>query len=718
MTNVEESLLLPHNELLQRSKRLSREQAAPRGLEEHPLSQKIVSSPNNDILRTVISNTPIILFAIDPHGIITFSEGQGLQGLGIQQNSSVGASIFELYDNIPELLSAVCRALDGETFTATTHVRDRVLETRYMPQFDSSGQVTGVLGVALDITKRVKAEEALSASERKFRALIEQGTDLVFILDSEGVYKYASPSHQWLLGYSPEDLLGKNSLKFIHPEERKQLIIACQPAFDGNGASARVQYRLRRADGSWIPVEAVGRNCLDDPEIQGFVINARDISERIMMEQQLRYLALHDAITDLPNRAFLIEQMEHALRKTPDITVLLLNLNRFKDINDTFGHHQGDTLLRAVGERLKRSCPGALVIARLGGDEFTIVLPGTGQEHVNRAVSVLHAAMEEPFLIEEHPVSLDISIGGVFGPEHGSDPATLLRKADIAMHKAKQEHLKYALYDSSCEQNTARRLDLIRELRSAVARDELTLYYQPKVEIKTGKVHGVEALIRWQHPAHGSIPPDQFIPLAEQTGLIVPLTRWALQAAVQQCREWMREGIDLQVAVNLSAWDLHDPLLVSTIRDLLKRHHVPADHLRVELTESAAMIDPDHTLTVLKQLAEVGVSSSIDDFGTGYSSLAYLKRMIANELKIDRSFVLHITEEAADATIVGSTVQMAHSLGLKVVAEGIEDAASAQLLQKLECDIAQGHYFARPLPPEELARWLRTQPITRPATAR
>jgi diguanylate cyclase (GGDEF)-like protein/PAS domain S-box-containing protein len=716
MTNVEESLTLPQNKLIQRSKSLPRKNTAPRRAEEHPLSQKIATS-SNDILRTVISNTPIILFAIDPHGIITFSEGQGLQALGLQQGDSVGASIFELYDDIPELLAAICRALDGETFTATSHVRDRVLETRYMPQFNASGQVTGVIGVALDITERVKAEEALSASERKFRALIEQGTDLVSIIDSGGIYKYASPSHQWLMGYRPEDLVGKNILDFIHPQDKKQLLIAWQPALEGNGALARTQCRLLLADGSWITVEAAGRNCLDDPEIQGFVINSHDISERIMMEQQLRYLALHDAITDLPNRAFLIEQLEQALRDTRGVTLLILNLNRFKDINDTFGHHQGDMLLRAVGERLKQACPDSIFIARLGGDEFTIVLTGAQQEQVSQAVSALHAAMEEPFFIEEHPVSLDISIGGVFGPQHGSEPATLLRKADIAMHKAKQEHLKYALYDAGYEQDTARRLDLIRELRSAITRNEFKLYYQPKVEIKTGMVYGVEALIRWQHPAHGFIPPDQFIPLAEQTGLIIPLTRWVLRAALQQCHDWLHQGINLQVAVNLSAWDLRDPSLVSTIRDLLKRYHVPADRLRVELTESAAMIDPDHTLTVLKQLAEVGVSSSIDDFGTGYSSLAYLKRMIANELKIDRSFVLHITEEVADATIVGSTVQMAHSLGLKVVAEGIEDAASAQLLKQLECDIAQGYYFARPLPPQELIRWLRKR-ITPPTTVR
>jgi len=707
MKQVEEHLLAS-DEQLHRSKPSLREEASEKYASERLFSRE--TAPY-EILRAVISNTPVILFAVDTSGIFTFSEGQGLQALGVQQGSSVGVSIFELYSDIPEILSYICRALDGETFTAIAHLKDRIYETHYMPQFDTTGQVVGVIGVAYDTTERINAEEALMSSERKFRALTEQGTDLIFIINPNGNLQYASPSHLRQLGYEPGSLLGRNVFEFIHPEDKKQVHISWQSGFEGKGALARTQCRLRHSDGSWVTVEAIGRNCFDDPEIQGFIVSARDISDRVMMEQQLRYLALHDAITDLPNRTFLLEQLEQILQAAPppEAALLILNLNRFKDINDTFGHHQGDILLRAVGERLKRACPEASIVARLGGDEFTIVLTGSGEAQVNQVVSALDATMEEPFIVEEHPVLLDISIGGVLSPVHGREPVTLLRKAAIAMQKAKQAHQKFALYEVSYEQNTARRLDLIRALRHAITADEFRLFYQPKVEMKTGSVDGVEALIRWQHPTHGFIPPDQFISLAEQTGLIIPLTRWVLKAALRQCHEWMHNGIDLQIAVNLSMWDLRDSSLVSAIGHLLEQYHVPASHLRVELTESAAMTDPDHTLEVLKQLASAGISSSIDDFGTGYSSLTYLKRLVANELKIDRSFVQHIAEEEVDATIVGSTVQMAHSLGLKVVAEGIEDAASAQLLKKLECDIAQGYYFARPLPPQELARWLEEQ---------
>ncbi|HEV2581265.1 MAG TPA: EAL domain-containing protein [Ktedonobacteraceae bacterium] len=707
MTQVEESLRFPQNVIMQQSDPHLRDETTNERAEAPTALRKLASS--YEVLRAVITHAPIILFVLDSNGIVTFSEGQALQGLGRKPGSAVGASIFELYHDIPEVLSYICRALDGETFTAIAHMKDRIFETRYIPQFDVCDEVCEVIGVATDITERIKTEEALTASERKFRALIEEGTDLVFIISPSGVFRYASPSHQRLLGYEPESLIGRNVFELIHPKDKKNVHICWEAGFEGNGALARTQCRLLHVDGSWITVEAVGRNCFDDPEIQGFVVSARDITERIMMEEQLRYLALHDTITDLPNRAYLIEQMEQTLRATPPqaVTLLILNLNRFKDINDTFGHQQGDRLLRAVGERVKQACPDASVVARIGGDEFTIVLPEVGQEAVHKAVAALHSVMEEPFVVEEHPVQLDISIGGVFSPEHGREPITLLRKADIAMQKSKQAHLQFALYDASYEQNTARRLDLIRELRHAISGDEFRLYYQPKVEMKSGSVYGVEALIRWQHPTLGFIPPDQFISLAEQTGLIVPLTRWVLQAALRQCHDWIHDGIDLQIAVNLSMWDLRDPSLVSAIGDLLRHYHVPADHLRVELTESVAMTDPDHTLAVLKQLANAGVDSSIDDFGTGYSSLAYLKRLVANELKIDRSFVRHIAEETADATIVGSTVHMAHCLGLKVVAEGIEDEASMQLLNELDCDIAQGYFFARPLPPLELTQWLK-----------
>lgn len=660
------------------------------------------------ILRTVICNAPIILFTIDSAGIFTFIEGRGLQSLGSKPEEIVGTSIFGMYDNIPHVVEHICRALNGETITAIESIRTRQFEISFTPQYDAGGQISGIIGISTDVTERIYAEEALKASERKFRALTEQTNDLVSCVNRDGFYTYASPSHRRILGYAPEEMPGRNIFEFIHPEDKKPTIITWSGALKERNLLVHTVCRFKHASGSWVTLEAIGRNCLDDPDVQGFIINARDITERMSMEQKLRYQSLHDSLTDLPNRMSLIESLEQIIQKKRDqaFALCVLNLNRFKDINDTFGHQQGDALLLELSHRLTQMLPSSCIIARIGGDEFALVFPGTGTEELQHTVSLLYTLMEKPFLIEGHPVQLDASIGGVLYPVHGDEPPALLRKANLAMYTAKQTHQVFTCYDASFERNTAERLDLIRDLHHAIAAGEFLLYYQPKVEMKTSLVHSVEALIRWQHPTRGFIAPDTFIPLAEQTGLITTLTRWVLGTALRQCAQWIQAGIDLEIAINLSMWDLHNPSLVDTIRHMLTHYGVPAYFLRIELTESSAMDNPDHTIAVLRQLARTGVRSSIDDFGTGYSSLAYLKRLYVNELKIDRTFVQHITEVQSDETIVSSTVSMAHRLGLKVVAEGVEDAASFDLLRRLSCDTAQGYYMSRPLPAQELQHWL------------
>jgi diguanylate cyclase (GGDEF)-like protein len=440
------------------------------------------------------------------------------------------------------------------------------------------------------------------------------------------------------------------------------------------------------------------------------------LQDRLLLEHR----ALHDALTDLPNRALLQDRMEQAIRVAQRshtcLSLLLLDLDRFKDINDTFGHHAGDLLLQQVAARLRSALRAMDTVARLGGDEFAVLLSGGDDDGTRVAAHKICAALEAPVTIEGHDLRVMASIGIALYPAHGTDFPTLLRHADVAMYAAKRQHSAYAVYDAAQDPHSPSRVALIGDLHHAVNRGALVLHYQPTVDLSTGRLSGTEALTRWPHPTDGLIAPDRFIPLAEQTGLIAPLSAWALETAVRQCRDWRRTGLDLGVAVNLSMWNLLDPQLPQTIAHLLQRYGVPAAALRLELTESALMADPARVLDVLTRLAGIGVTLAVDDFGTGYSSLAYLKRLPVDELKIDKSFVLHMAEDEADAAIVRSTIGLGHSLGLQVVAEGVENGETQQQLAAMGCDAIQGYYCSRPLPADELTRWLRETPGAVPAT--
>ena len=428
------------------------------------------------------------------------------------------------------------------------------------------------------------------------------------------------------------------------------------------------------------------------------------------MEEALRYQTQFDGLTGMPNSTQFIEILERetlaAQGEQRSMAVLVLDIDRFKDVNDTFGHHHGDLLLQHVGMRLQQIVPAPDVVSRLSADEFAVLLVQADEVRAEAVASAIHHALEEPCNVDGYPVQIDVSIGASLYPVHANDAITLLRRADMTMYAVKQAHDGYALWKSAFEQYNPQRLTLISELRRAIAAGELRLYYQPKIDLKSRTVSSVEALVRWQHPSRGLIPPDQFIPLAEQTGLIGPLSHWVLEEAMRQCSEWLRAGHKLSVAINLSAWNLRDATLPKTIAAMLEHYQLPPHLLCIELTESGVMTDTHRSLDILGQIFALGVHISIDDFGTGYSSLAYLKQLPIDELKIDRSFVQQMTTNNADATIVRSTINLAHNFGLRVVAEGVEDVTTLELLATLHCDLAQGYYMSRPLPVERLECWL------------
>lgn len=431
-------------------------------------------------------------------------------------------------------------------------------------------------------------------------------------------------------------------------------------------------------------------------------------------EEWLKYTAQYDPLTDLPNRNLLYERLEQALisarSKNTPFALMVMDLDRFKEINDTVGHQAGDSLLQQVGLRLQAAARKVDTVARLGGDEFGVLLPGMDRAAAELAAVRFLKAFEAPFRIGEIALNVQPSIGTSFFPQHGADRHALMRCADIAMYLAKESATGYSVYTPERDSYSTERLALMADLHRAIDDHQLFLVYQPKVNIQTGAIIGVEALARWQHPKSGLIPPDQFIALAERSGFIKPLTMWGLEAALTQSRRWGMEGIEVPISVNLSARTLHDSRFPNRVEDLLETHGVAAEQLELEITESVIMVDPARALDILTRLNRMGISLSIDDFGTGYSSLSYLKKLPVKAVKIDKSFVMHMTQDQNDAQIVRSTIDLAHNLGLKVIAEGVENQEVWNRLLALGCDEAQGYHMSRPLPAPGLTQWLNELP--------
>ncbi len=426
-----------------------------------------------------------------------------------------------------------------------------------------------------------------------------------------------------------------------------------------------------------------------------------------------------DALTALPNRRAFFEHAGEALPEqasSDPCAVMVIDLDRFKEVNDTLGHHSGDLLLQAVAQRIRDAVRDCDVVSRLGGDEFAVLLRGAAEETATEVAERIGAALGQRFSVGGATMDIEASIGIALHPHHGTDVNILLQRADLAMYRAKERHDGFGVYAAELDSDHPGLMSLLGDLRHALEHDELTLHYQPKAALATGQVSHLEALVRWDRPGHGLQPPSEFVPLAERTGLIKQLSVSVLDAALRQMRAWADAGRDMTVAVNLSARNLLEADLPETVAGLLADHGVPADRLILEITESAVMSDETHSLDVLVRLGELGVSLSIDDFGTGYSSLSRLRRLPVDEIKIDRSFVAHMDRERGDALIVQSTVELAHNLGLRVVAEGVETKAIWTALAELGCDYAQGYFLCRPMPPDALCAWLE-QPGTASAIA-
>jgi diguanylate cyclase (GGDEF)-like protein len=491
--------------------------------------------------------------------------------------------------------------------------------------------------------------------------------------------------------------------------------LACAPLAGDHGAAGVLVVGNRLADVSTFDrddlrlLETFARNTTIALKVGELVAELkREAAEK-------EFQALHDALTGLPNRTMLGERLD-ALLDDPDtvapVAVLLMDLDGFKDVNDALGHHTGDVLLIEVARRLLRTIDKRGTLARLGGDEFAVLVPGVTD--LAEAVALAHeicAASERPFFLDQLSLEISISVGVALAPMHANDSRTLFQRADVAMYLAKEKRSGVEVYDEAHDHSSTRRLSLVGELRHAVESDQLQLYYQPQTDLGSGDVISVEALARWPHPTLGFVSPDEFIPIAEQSGMIHLLTRWALRTALADLARWRSRWPQLRMSVNMSTRNLLDTTFVADVTQILAASGVDPEALTLELTESSVMGDPNRSLVMLGQLHELGVRLAIDDFGTGYSSLSYLKRLPVHEVKIDKSFVMNMASDADDTVIVRSTIDLAHNLGLEAVAEGVEDIDTWNLLLGLGCDLGQGYFIAKPLAAAALTEWLEERTL-------
>ena len=562
---------------------------------------------------------------------------------------------------------------------------------------------------------RARTEGELDDSRVFYLSLVESVPYTIFRKDSQGRYTFGNRRYCEMHGIGLDRLIGKTDYDLY-------------PA--GLAAKYREDDRRTIDRGEVLDVEEEHRDPRNPDQRQfvhtikcpifdaaGRVIGIQgmfaDVTERRRAAEQLAHQARHDSLTGLPNRDLFQERLEghlvDASAASGRLAVLIVDLDRFKEINDTFGHHYGDRILQRLGPRLEAVLGPGDTVARLGGDEFGVILPGGGRERASAVAERLLAAIAEPIPVGGHRLDVGASIGVALCPDHGANRISLVQRADVAMYAAKKAQGGHAFYNSEQASYSPERLALLADLRRALAGGQFLLHYQPKIDLATRLPRGAEALIRWRHPREGLVSPGQFIPLAEQTGLIRSIDLWAASAAMADCRCWPHQARPLSVAVNLSASGLHDPDLVDQFARVLEESGLAPSRLIVEVTESAMMADPLAARSGLEGLHAMGLAIAIDDFGTGYSSLAYLKDLPIDEVKIDRSFMKDLAANGPNACIVRAVVDLGHNLGLRVTAEGVEDAGTLEILADLGCDLAQGYYISRPVPLLEFEEWVRRQ---------
>ena len=623
---------------------------------------------------------------------------------------------------------AVCRAVVGgrlavlsshlrsvaETVTRASHTGDfswRSSDRIGVDSDDELGETAGAFNSLLD---------ALEAGER-FRALVRNSSDVITVVDAEARIAYQTPSVGWVLGYPPATLVGSKLHALVHPDDVEAFRNHLDQSIEGAPALASVVTRMRHRNGSWRWMETVASNLLDDPAVHGVVLTLRDVSDRKELEDRLRSQAYHDPLTGLPNRALFLERLRTAEDRTAadgaPHAVLYLDLDNLKNVNDDLGHECGDTLLQVVAARLRNSLRPEDVVARLAGDEFAILL--VGQDNCDEAARLADrvlASIREPVMLEDRFVRTGVSLGLANSETAATSGISVLRAADVAMYVAKARGKgRREVFAPSHHAAQIEREKLTIDLHKALERHQFVLHYQPIVDLPDGRVTAFEALVRWQHPDRGLVPPAAFIGLAEETGLIVPLGRWILHEACAQAAAWQGlSGRDIRISVNVSVRQFHHPDLLDDVTDALAASGLDARLLTLELTESLFAEEGYDTAGRLAEVKRLGVRLALDDFGTGYSSLSYLRRFPIDVLKIDKGFVDGVVTSAQDRAVAGAIIELGRTLDMQIVAEGLESGDQVGVLTELGCPLGQGFHFAQPVVAQRAAE-LAVASVPQPA---
>ncbi|MGE5673007.1 MAG: putative bifunctional diguanylate cyclase/phosphodiesterase [Mycobacterium leprae] len=600
-------------------------------------------------------------------------------------------------------------------FSLPSHMRSVDLVEDVLLGVDSL--VTALIGVRYLLTayynQQLLTENAARRHEARFHALVQNSKDLITLVAPDRTVTYQSPSHERLFGFKAANE-GRTIDGFVHPDDRRTFVSALETAVRlPPGGTLKGKWRVHRVDGSWRQTETIVTNLLGQPEIDGILLNTRDVTEQVELEEQLRHQAFYDSLTGLANRALFMEAVGKVLTGAHEYpsAVLMLDLDDFKNINDSLGHSAGDQLLVQVGERLRQCLDGTGIAARLGGDEFAIMLSVAGTEYAEAVAVELLGAFNHPFQLGKREIAITPSIGLVASAQAMTSPEEVIRCADVAMYRAKRQGKgSYVLYRQDMSEVSAEQLELTIALRQALARSEFILYYQPIYALETGRIRAFEALLRWQHPAWGLVSPAEFIPVAEESGLIVEIGRWTFEEACRQAKAWVKlvgPALAPVVNVNLSARQFQQGDLVEDIGMALSQAGLAPAKLQVEVTETAIMADVKAAAATLGRLKATGIQVAVDDFGTGYASLSYLKRLPLDVIKVDRSFIDGLGHNKVDTAIVELIIGLARRTGLAVTAEGVETVEQYEMLRRMGAHRAQGYYLSRPLPADAAERLLR-----------